>query len=99
MKKIDQLRCISSEDLLRVFFSNGGRMDKYNFCVPVEDTKEARRAQKALVLLLVRSDGRELMLKTHRAFLKGKVDSHNNSVKKEEEKRKNILQRYSWKLL
>lgn len=99
MKKIDPLRCISPEGLLRVFFSNGGRMDRYNFCVPVEDTKEARRVQKALVLLLVRSDGRELMLQTHRAFVRGEVDFRNNPIKEKEAWRRGILQKYVWKLL
>lgn len=99
MQRIDPLKCISPEGLMRVFFSNGGRMDRYNFCVPVQNAREARRAQKALILLLVRYDGRELMLQTHRRFLKGEVDSHNNLIKEKEEKRKNILQRYSWKLL
>ena len=99
MKKIDPLRCISSEGLMRVFFSNGGKMDRHNFCMPVGYEKEARRAQKALVLLLIRDDGRDMLLQTHRAFVRGEVDSHNNLIKEKEEKRKNILQRYSWKLL
>lgn len=99
MKKIDPLKRISSEDLLRVFFNNGGCMDRRNFCVPVQDTREARRAQKALILLLVRYDGREMMLDVHRAFLKGEVDSRNTPVQEKEEKRRSILQRYSWKLL
>jgi len=99
MKKIDPLRCISSEGLMRIFFNNGGCMDRCNFCVPVGKDKEARRVQKALVLLLIRDDGRTMLINTHRAFVLGEVDSHNNPIKEKEEKRRSILQRYSWKLL
>lgn len=81
-KKIEPLKNVSSERLLEMFFDNGGTMDRRNFCIPVDSTRETRRVAKVLVFLMIREDGKKLLAQTHKRFLRGKVDSCNFPIVK-----------------